>query len=485
MLASVLNPKSNPPYGGQNPKSETDTIVAVSTPAGRAARGIIRLSGPNAIPSVQSLFVSSVPLSGASTYTAHEGHLRLQTESKIQNPKSKIVIPATVYLMRAPSSYTREDVVEIHTFGSPPVLEMILDALLGLGNRLAAPGEFTQRAFLYGRLDLAQAESVIQVIRAQSDSELRAAARRLSGIVSKEVAAIRDALADLCAQLELSIDFSDQDVEILSDAELGRRLAEARARLARFAAEPSAASLRRHEVAAVICGRPNVGKSALLNALAPHARAIVSPTPGTTRDTLEADLDVDGIRFRLFDTAGIRPSDDPLESLAVGRARETLELAELALCVFDASAGLTPLDVDLFQTAEAPVRLAVANKCDLPTKVSADEAKAVLGVTDVHFVSATARTGLDSLKQAMAAAVTQGRLDRSSAALLGSARQREALRAGLAALERADASLRAHASPEFTALDLRDALDALGQILGDLTPDDILDRIFAQFCIGK
>ena len=466
----------------------SDTICAISTAAGPAPVAIFRLSGPEAQAVVGRLFRtdSGKDLKELRTYTAVSGQLIVSGHA--------IRIPASVYIMRAPYSYTREDVVEVHTLGSPPLLEIILAAFVKAGARLAAPGEFTRRAFLNGRLDLARAESVMAIVRSRSESELRAATQHLRGALGEAIRAVKNELAELCALAETAIDFSDQDIAVMSAPQMAGRLRGLAQRIAEMG-RPRHQRVSSEAVTAVIAGRPNVGKSSLLNALAERygdagraaspvrpRRAIVSPIPGTTRDTVEARIRVKGVEFRLVDTAGLRDARDEVEAGAVQRARSAQTHAELILMVLDATdeqetrflseTGFLVSDAPL--PDEGPRTIVVMNKVDLARPQ-----------VDAILTSAVTGEGIEALAERMAEAVLSGAVDRSGAAVVANARQQEALERARTALGAAATNLETDAGLELAAFEMRAALNALGEITGEVTTEDLLDKIFGQFCIGK
>jgi tRNA modification GTPase len=397
--------------------------------------------------------------------------------------------------MRAPYSYTREDVFEVHTIGSPPLLEIILAAFIQAGARLAQPGEFTRRAFLNGRLDLSRAESVMAIVRSRTDSELRAATQQLRGALAQAIRALRDDLSELCALAETAIDFSDQDVQVMSPPDMAGRLRGLAQRIERME-RPAHRRAASEAVTVAIAGKPNVGKSSLLNALverygltdgkpATGRRAIVSPIPGTTRDTLEARIRVQGVEFRLVDTAGLRETGDEVEAGAVQRARSAQDDAELILMVVDATDKQETrfLSETGFLVGGPPPpdmrarTIVVMNKVDL--------VKSRPHCAGEIHTSALTGEGVDALAQRMAEIVLTGAVDRSGATVVANARQQEALGRAQAAVAAAADHLEVNTGLELAALEMRAALNALGEIVGQVTTEDLLDRIFGQFCIGK
>ena len=456
-----------------------DTIVATSTPAGRSPRAIVRLSGPEALEVASGVLDPKAPLGEVPAYGSTDAVLALAAEG--------IRCPAVVYVMRAPRSYTREDVVEVHTVGSPALLGALTDALVARGARPAEPGEFTRRAFLNGRIDLTQAEAVQAVIRARSEAELRVAQSQLGGAFRDAVEALRARTVQWLAELEAAIDFTDQDIELIEPAAAAERLDELAADVEAVAgSEPPAPP--KEGVATAICGLPNAGKSSLLNALAGEGRAIVAHVPGTTRDTVEHPVAVEGITFRLVDTAGLRGGAGAIEREAVERAEGAAAAAELVLLVVDASRPLSSAARALWDrltSEEMPPVITVLNKCDLAPRVSAADEGRLAQRGPVVNVSALGRDGLDALRAAMARAARSGAVDGSAHPFWVNARHRAALGRAAEALGRARKALADALGFEFAAADLRDALAALGDIVGRTTPDDVLGTIFTQFCIGK
>jgi len=448
----------------------------VSSPAGAATRGIVRLSGPRACEFHDLVFrACGAPFPEGANYVAREGRLDLGGDW----PPT----PALAYVMRAPTSYTREDVVEFHTIGAVPIMRALLSRMLAAGARAAEPGEFTRRAYLNGRLDLAQAEAVRRIIHARSEAEHRRSLEQLTGSLSTRVASLRGEVIDLCAEIEAALDFSDQDIELISRAILLERAAGIGEHLAAIRCGPGAGALRAELPRVLLCGPPNVGKSSLFNALLRVERAIVSPHPGTTRDLIEATLAVDDLEFQLVDCAGIRESADELERMGSRRSRSAAETADILLLVLDASHPLDAQERRVLEAADPGRSLVVMAKCDLPRAWHEDKIRPHL--SDVPAVATSTRTGegILALGEALRAAILSGRADRSVARYLLEARHEAALARAAEALDRAREA--ADVGFEFVALELREVLAALGEIAGETVADDILDRIFSGFCIGK
>lgn len=458
-------------------KSPEDTIAAISTPPGEGGIGIVRLSGPQAVAIVSCIFVSSSGrgLSLQNQRVFH-GHI-VDTDS---TPIDEVL----VHLMRAPHSYTREDVVEINAHGGAGPLNAILDRVLRGGARLAGPGEFTQRAFLNGRIDLVQAEAVIDRIRACTAAGLHAAAAAATGVLSKQIAAMKESLVEALARTEAAVDFPDEDLPDLVDDQLRSNLESIRDRIESLLATARQGRLYREGASIAIVGRPNVGKSSLFNALLRDARAIVSSQPGTTRDRIEELITLSGIPVRLTDTAGLRDTHDEVEQIGVDIARETIETADIILFVLDASAPRTPEDDALAQelaAMEQPVWM-VLNKIDLATLETpfVEFESRFAGVTRM---SAKTGQGLAELEDGLGRLLLGGTAFDPEQAMITRAHQRDSLRRAFEAIENALANF--GQSPEFLSIDIRDADRALGEITGETTPDDVLQKIFSSFCIGK
>jgi tRNA modification GTPase len=439
-----------------------DTIVAVATAPGEAGIGVVRLSGPEALPLALKVFrCKETPKPRRVTYGTI---FRPHTGEKLDT--------ALLTYFRAPASFTCEDVVELSCHGSDLVLRALVRDLASLGARLADPGEFTKRAFLSGKLDLAEAEAVIDLIRARSEAALRVATGQLGGRLSREISAMRLALITLLAEIEAGIDFPD-DVEPPDDESLCRRIEGVRSRGEALAATADSGRLYRQGAALVLAGRPNVGKSSLLNALLGEHRAIVTEIPGTTRDIIEESLTIGGIPVRAIDTAGLRETDDLVEQQGVERARAQLEAADLVLWILDPTQPLEAQHPDA--TCNPERALTVVNKTDLAQ---------LPGMPAAVRVSAVTGEGLLELREAIAAALTSGRVAPENV-WISSVRHEERLRVALAALERALEAAAASFDQAAIALDLRLAAEALGQITGESVTEDTITQIFARFCVGK
>lgn len=461
---------------------ENDTIAAISTAQGEAGIGIVRLSGPQAIPIADSLWVAAdgKRLGDLPGYRMSYGRL-------VRPGGDEDIDEAIASVMRAPKSYTREDVVEINCHGGPIPLRQALGAILEAGARLAEPGEFTKRAFISGRIDLAQAEAVIDTIRARTDRAARLAVRQLEGALSKQVASISQALLETLVRLEAAVDFSDEDIEPPSRGKLWKDTEKCAERIAKLIATAADGEILRNGVRLVIVGRPNVGKSSLLNALLKRDRAIVTSVPGTTRDIIEETVSIKGIPFVVADTAGIRDEGDEVEVIGVALSHKSLDAADLVMVVVDASEGALPEDLAILERASGRPTVVAVNKTDL---VSAQQAKtvavsfAVNGWTVVR-VSAVTGEGVEDLENAFGEAVFSGRVLATDDIIVSSARHADALRRALTSVSRAALAIGDGLSEEFASAEIRDALATLGEITGTSVGEEVLNKIFAEFCLGK
>ena len=452
----------------------TDTIAAIATPLGEGGLAVIRISGTQALTIADQVFQpagkSSVKPSAAATHTIQYGHV-------VRNGRR--VDEVLVAVMRAPRTLTREDVVEVTCHGGLLPAKLVLDAVLASGARMALPGEFTKRAFLNGRLDLAQAEAVIDLIHARTELALSAANEQLAGHLSRRIETLRDDLVTTLAHVEAHIDFPDEDIAPHTKDELLARLDRAVEFMDELLRTADEGQLLRRGIRAAIVGRPNVGKSSLLNQLLGHDRAIVSPIAGTTRDTIEETANVRGIPVVFVDTAGLREAGDVIEQEGIRRSRVTLERAELILHVLDASESLTPEDERYLAEFASKKRLLVRNKVDLPSKL---ELPADLIAVDVCCLSGR---GLEELKSAIKNLVWAGEIRAEMVQVMINSRHQDALSRARIATRRAIEALRENLTLELAAMDLRIAMNAVGEVVGKTTNDDLLDSIFSQFCLGK
>lgn len=444
----------------------TATIAAVSTPPGEGAIALVRLSGPEAIAVADAVFRGAKKPSELASHFQQFGEIVAG---------ERVIDQVMLSVHRAPASYTGEDVVEISCHGGVLVTSRVWEACLQAGARAARPGEFTERAFLNGKLDLTQAEAVIDLIRAQTDLALRSATEQLEGRLGERIAQLREDLIALIANLEAYIDFPEEDIEPDVGEAFRARLEQIRERIEALLATADQGRIFREGVRVVIYGAPNAGKSSLLNRLLGFSRAIVSPTPGTTRDTIEEVVNLRGVALRLTDTAGLRPGEtDPIEREGIERTERSLAQADLLLHLIDASA---PRPAEFGMEKLAGAELLLLNKCDLPEHPDWKE-------IDALRISCTTENGLAGLEEKILSRVSEQRWDVPSAVAIN-ARHRDCLRRAREACLRASAALAENIPPEFIAVDLRDTLRAVGEVVGQADMEEILDSLFATFCIGK
>lgn len=456
--------------------SLSDTIAAIATPIGEGGLAVIRISGTQATSVADKCFrpggKSALRPSAAPTHTIQYGHAFRG---------DRVIDEVLVSVMRAPRTFTREDVVEITCHGGLLASKGVLDAVLASGARLAEPGEFTKRAFLSGRLDLAQAEAVADLIHARTDLALSAANEQLAGKLSQKINELRDGLVATLAHVEAHLDFPDEDITPDTLEKLLKRMTDAVEFIDRLLRTADEGQILRRGVRAAIIGRPNAGKSSLLNHLLGHERAIVSPIPGTTRDTIEETANIRGLPVVFIDTAGLREGGDELEAEGIRRSHASLQKAELILHVIDGSEPLDPEDSRYLSELADKQRIVVLNKSDQPPRAEVPSELA----PDAVVLSCQTGDGVEALKDAIKARLWSGSATAESLQVMINSRHQDALRRGRESLERTVAALREGVSLDFAAFDLRMAVNAIGEVVGKTTTEDILDSIFSQFCLGK
>lgn len=457
-----------------------DTIAAVATAIGEGGIGIVRMSGASAVAVAGNLFhgVRGRPVDAQQSFRVAYGHI-------IDPATGQAVDEVLLLVMRAPSSYTREDVVEIHCHGGPLPLRRILGLVLAGGARLAEPGEFTKRAFLNGRLDLSQAEAVVDVIRAKTEASLRMAVGHLGGVFSDKVRAFRQEILRLVAHLEAAIDFPEEDIEELAARDVAAAADKLRADLDSLLATAQTGRILREGLETVIIGKPNVGKSSLLNALLGEKRAIVTEIPGTTRDIIEEFVNIGGIPIKVVDTAGIRETADVVECIGVARAREAMAQADLILLLLDASAPLTAEDKEVMRLLAGRPAIVLVNKTDLPAVIAMDEVVRHVPDKPVIRISALEGTGVEELEKTIVQMVYSGQVSQTEGAFVNNVRHSRIIQQARDSLVAVLETIAAGMPPDCVVVDLRAAWEKLGEVTGETVGEDIIDQIFTQFCLGK
>ncbi|MDD5431705.1 MAG: tRNA uridine-5-carboxymethylaminomethyl(34) synthesis GTPase MnmE [Candidatus Omnitrophica bacterium] len=455
-----------------------DTIVAIATGLGEAGIGIVRLSGKEALKIADSIFYSKngKKPSTFKAYTMHYGWI-------VKGSSNNILDEVILTVMRAPKSFTKEDVVEINCHGGIVALRAVLDLVLENGARLAQPGEFTKRAFINGRIDLAQAEAVLDIIRAKTDSALKIGSEQLKGNLSKKINDLREELLDALTILEADIDFPEEEKNAINLKEVSEKLILVSTHLIEILDNSRCGKVAREGVHVVICGKPNVGKSSLLNALLKQERSIVTPVAGTTRDTIEEIIDIRGIPVRIVDTAGILEPRDLIEKKAVERSKQHIKLADLVIILFDASKKLTKEDKAVMEKLKNKQVIAVINKIDLKQVIDKDKIS-----KRFHYcvgISAKKAKNLNLLEDAIVDLVYKGKVVSPESVLVSNARHITELRASQKLIAQALDSLDNKMSLEFIAHDIKEAILRFDYILGKGFQEELLDKIFNEFCIGK
>lgn len=454
-----------------------DTIAAIATGVGESGIGIVRLSGQGALKVADKIFLSKDGNKASSfkAYTVHYGW--------VFSDPDKVIDEVLLTVMRAPRSYTKEDVVEINCHGGIVATRAVLDLVLGSGARMAEPGEFTKRAFLNGRLDLAQAEAVVDIIRAKTDAALKIGLEQLKGGVSLRINRLRNTLLQALTVLEANIDFPDEELGVGDFTGVCEWLGKADKEIKSILEAARTGRVMREGLHMVICGRPNVGKSSLLNALLRQERSIVTAVPGTTRDTIEEIIDIKGIPVRIVDTAGILEPRDLVEKKAVQRSRKSIDAADLVILLFDGSRKITPSDRALISRLKNKETIAIINKLDLKQKI--DRAEISKKFKYVIEISAKKNKNINLLEEAVAGLVYKGEANLNEPVMVSNFRHIRALAEAQKLIAEAAKSLDNKLSAEFIAQDVKDALARIDELLGKKFSEDLLEKIFSDFCIGK
>ncbi|GAQ17950.1 tRNA modification GTPase MnmE [Oceanobacillus picturae] len=457
---------------------ETDTITAISTPIGEGAIAIVRLSGPEAISITEQLFKGK-SLSEADSHTIHYG--------KILDPQTQEVAEEVmVTLMRGPKTFTREDVVEINCHGGMVAVNRVLEIILSKGARLAEPGEFTKRAFLHGRIDLSQAEAVMDLIRAKTDKAMSVALKQMDGRLSGLIQTLRQDLLETVAHVEVNIDYPEyDDVEEMSNEVMRDKTKEVHREIDNLLQVAKQGKILREGLATAIIGRPNVGKSSLMNALVQENKAIVTEIPGTTRDIIEEYVNVRGVPLRLVDTAGIRETEDIVEKIGVERSRKVLKESDLILFVLNHNEELSEEDEKLFEAIQGLEYIVIINKTDLEQKLDLDRIKELAEGNPIVTTSLLVEAGIDKLEQAIADTFFSGEIDTGDLTYVSNIRHIQLLKQAKEALEDAMQGLEMEMPLDIVQIDVTRTWEFLGEIIGDTASDSLIDQLFSQFCLGK
>jgi len=460
---------------------EFDTIAAISTPMGEGAIAIVRLSGDEAVAIADKIFRSpgGKSLKTKASHTIHYGHL-------VDPKTNEVVEEVMLSLMRGPKTFTREDVVEINCHGGLVSVNRVLKLVLTNGARLAEPGEFTKRAFLNGRIDLSQAEAVMDLIRAKTDRAMNVALGQMDGKLSRLIGDLRQALLETLAQVEVNIDYPEyDDVEEMTVPVLVEKCTWVRNEIMKLLQTSSQGKILREGLSTVILGRPNVGKSSLLNSLVQENKAIVTDIAGTTRDIIEEYVNVRGVPLRLVDTAGIRETEDIVERIGVERSREALRGADLILFVLNYADELTAEDERLFETIETMDYIVIINKTDLPQKIDIARVKELAGSHRIMTTSLLQEEGITELEEAIAALFFEGQIEAGDLTYVSNARHIALLHQAQATVEDALAAAQAGVPVDMVQIDVTRTWEILGEIIGDTVQESLINQLFSQFCLGK
>ncbi|MDO8603134.1 MAG: tRNA uridine-5-carboxymethylaminomethyl(34) synthesis GTPase MnmE [Candidatus Omnitrophota bacterium] len=464
-----------------------DTIVAVSTPIGEGGIGIVRLSGQDSLKIADAIFLAADGKrpSGFKTYTVHYGHI--VEKSKVKRQNAKVIDEVILTVMRSPGSYTKEDVVEINCHSGIAPLKKILDICLINGARLAEPGEFTKRAFLNGRIDILQAEAVLDIIKAKTELSLRSALNNLEGFFSKKINEIREKLIQVYAHMEASVDFSGEDLSGIRSGSMFKRLDSVKSEIGKLVSNSNQGRILRQGIKTVICGSPNVGKSSLMNAILKESRSIVTHIPGTTRDIIEEIVNIKGIAVTLVDTAGITDTNHPVEKEGIKRSHAYLENADLILLVLDWSRKLNKNDLDIMKRIRGHKKeiIIVINKKDLKKRLDIKKIRGFFSKSPFVHISALNLKGIDILENEIKGMVWKGKAPGNSFIGVSNERQLGILRRSFLDIDEAIKAHKSRLPLDCISVYVRASIENLGEITGHTITEKALDKIFSEFCIGK
>ena len=459
---------------------EEDTIAAIATPLGTSGVGKIRVSGKNAINLGHKLFrgIKGKRLKGVTGYTAHYGFV-------VDPETEKEIDEVVAIVMREPHSFTGENVVEFDCHGGMVPLKKVLKILLDNGARMAEAGEFSKRAFLNGRIDLAQAESIIEVINAKTEKGLDVAVDHLKGKLSAKIGEIKDETMKMLAHLEAAIDFPEDEIEDFNSDNLGERINFIKNKINDLLKTSKEGKIYKEGIKTVIVGKPNVGKSSLLNTLLEEKRAIVTDIPGTTRDVIEEVINIEGLPLKIIDTAGIRKTEDMIEKIGVEKTHNSLKNSDLVIFMLDVSQGLTEEDINIYKSIKNKPLIVAVNKTDLPQKIDQSKIDEFFADHPLLWISVKNEEGLKELKNAIVNEVFEEEISDSGDVLITQVRHENALKRALESIKRVEESYENKMPYDFYTIDLKDVLNNLEEITGESVDEDIIDRIFSDFCIGK
>lgn len=457
---------------------EFDTIAAISTAMGEGAIAIVRVSGEEAVAAVNKIYKGRKSLLEVESHTIHYGYI-------VEKNSEQIIDEVMVTVLRGPKTFTREDIVEINCHGGLVSVNRVLQQVLKSGVRLAEPGEFTKRAFLNGRIDLSQAEGVIDLIRAKTDKAMNVAIGQLEGRLSKKVQKLRQALLETVAHVEVNIDYPEYDAEEMTHNLLLEKSQYVKNEIEKILSTAAQGKILREGLSTVIIGRPNVGKSSLLNSLVHEAKAIVTDIPGTTRDVIEEYVNVRGVPLRLLDTAGIRETEDVVEKIGVERSRKVVKEAELVLLVLNYGEPLLHEDESLFEIIENMDAIIIVNKTDVPKKIDLEKVQELAKGRPIVSTSLIEDEGIDELEEAISKLFFQGNIEVGDLTYVSNSRHIALLHQALSTIDDAIMALKSNVPIDMVQIDITRTWETLGEIIGDTVSESLIDQLFSQFCLGK
>ena len=466
---------------------ENDTIAAISTPIGESGIGIVRISGPKALEIAQEVFrdknLNKTKIKNFFSHTVHYGFV-------IDPESGEKIDEVILVLMKKPQTYTREDTVEFNCHGGILSLRKVLETAINCGARMAEPGEFTKRAFLNGRIDLSQAEAVIDLIQAKTERSLSSSLAQLGGSLKKKIADLRNRLIRISAEIEAPMDFPDQDIKEICPKKVEENISYILKEVNSLMRTLNYGKILKEGISALIVGKANVGKSSLFNTLLRENRAIVTHLPGTTRDTIEELINIKGIAFKIIDTAGLKNPENIIEKISIKKMMKHLKEARLILAMFDTSVPLSSEDREVIREInkgknENKKVIVIENKIDLSEKIDRDKLFSLLDIKDSIKMSLKERIGIEELEEKLARAAIEGLVIPENGVVINNMRQANQLNRAKQALEQVLLGLKEKRAYDFLTIDLKDALDSLGEITGDSISDEIVNDIFSRFCIGK